>query len=182
MGRGRPPVEPRRVIFIGTEGRSDRSFVRFLRHCCDEVGLHVHLRVEPGSGGGSVAVVRAAARSLKRLARKDISAKLVLLDRDRVTQNEKEGHDAQAEASKAHLEIIFQKPNLEGVLLRLHEGHESRQVQASDTKRELQKLWRDYDKSSLTAEQLSQRFTISHVRRAAEHDRQLRRLLEILGL
>ena len=182
MGSGRPPFEPRRVIFIGTEGRSDRSFVQLLRHCCDEAGLHVHVRVEPGSGGGSVAVVRAAARSLKRFGREDISAKVVLLDRDRVTRNEKEGHDAQAEAAKAHLEIIFQKPNLEGVLLRLYEGHESRRVQASDTKRELQKLWRDYDKSSLTAEQLSQRFTVSDVRRAAKHDRQLRRLLEILGL
>ena len=183
MGRRRPRVEPRRVIFVGTEGRSDRPFVKFLQHCCDEAGLHVHLRVEPGSGGGSVAVVRAAARSLKHLGRKDIGAKLVLLDRDRVTQDEKEGHDAQAEAAEAHLEIIFQEPNLEGVLLRLHEGHEkSRRIHASHTERALRKLWPDYDKSSLTADRLRRRFTVSDVRRAAEHDPQLRRLLEILGL
>lgn len=182
MGRRRPRVEPRRVIFVGTEGRSDRPFVQFLQRCCDEAGRHVHVRVKPGSGGGSVAVVRAAACALKRLGREDISAKLVLLDRDRVEQDEKEGHDAQAEAAKASLEIIFQEPNLEGVLLRLHEGHERRRIRASDTKRALEKLWRDYSKSSLTADRLSRRFTVSDVRRAAEHDPQLRRLLDILGL
>ena len=183
MGRRRALVEPRRVIFVGTEGRSDRSFVQFLQHCCDEARLHVHLHVEPGSGGGSVAVVRNAARSLKHLGRKDIGAKLVLLDLDRVTQDEKEGHAAQAEAAKAHLEIIFQEPNLEGVLLRLYEGHEkSRRIPASRTERALRKLWPDYDKSSLTADRLRQRFTVSDVRRAAAHDQQLGRLLEILEL
>lgn len=182
MGRRRPRVEPRRVIFVGTEGRSDRPFVQFLQRCCDVAGLHVHVHVKPGSGGGSVAVVRAAACALKRLGREDISAKLVLLDRDRVTQDEKEGHDARAEAAKASLEIIFQEPNLEGVLLRLHKGHERRWIRASDTKRALEKLWPDYSKSSLTADRLSRRFTVSDVRRAAEHDSQLRRLLAILGL
>ena len=106
----------------------------------------------------------------------------MLLDRDRVTQDEKEGHDAQAEAAKAHLEIIFQEPNLEGVLLSLHEGRERQQTRAADTKRALRKLWPDYSKSSLTADRLSRRFTVSDVRRAAEHDSQLRRLLDILGL
>ena len=166
MGRRRPRIEPRRVIFVGTEGRSDRSFVQFLQHCCEEAGLRVHLRVEPGSGGGSVAVVRNAARSLKRrFGREDIGAKLVLLDRDRVTQDEQEGHDAQAEATEAHLEIIFQEPNLEGVLLRLHEGHETRPLWASDTKRALRKLWPDYDKSSLTAGSVAPAFR--RLRRAA---------------
>ena len=182
MGRRGPRIEPRRVIFIGTEGRSERAFVQFLQRCCDEAGLRMHLRVKSGSGGGSVAVIRDAALYLKRLGREDIGAKLVLLDRDRVVQDEREGRDARAEASKAKLEIIFQDPNLEGVLLRLREGRESRQIVASSVKTALRKIWPQYNKSGLTADQLRQRFTVSDVQRAARHDEQLARLLEILGL
>lgn len=38
----RRSVEPRRVIFIGVEGKSDQAFARFLGHCCQEAGLHLH--------------------------------------------------------------------------------------------------------------------------------------------
>ena len=113
---------------------------------------------------------------------KDISAKLVLLDRDRIEQDRQAGRDAQAVASESGLKIIFQNPNLEGLLLRLHEGYESRQIAAGDSIAELQKVWPTYSKSSLTADQLSGRFDVSNVRRAARHDEELRKLLEMLGL
>ena len=46
---------------------------------------------------------------------------------------------------------------------------------------ELRKVWPEYDKPP-TADQLSARFTLSDVRRAARHDKELSQLLEILGL
>ena len=55
--RRRRSVEPRRVIFIGVEGESDRAFVQLLQRCCDREGRHLHLLVKPGSGGDSVSVV-----------------------------------------------------------------------------------------------------------------------------
>ena len=55
--RRRRSVEPRRVIFIGVEGESDRAFVQFLQRCCDGEGRRLHLRMKPGSGGDSVSVV-----------------------------------------------------------------------------------------------------------------------------
>ena len=122
-------VERRRVIFIGVEGTSDRAFVRFLQNCCDEKGLHLHLNVGLGYGGDSVVVVEEAARYLNRhFERRDISDKLVLLDADRIRQDKQAGRDAQSVASKENLELIFLHPNLEGLLLRLHEGHESRTI------------------------------------------------------
>ena len=135
MPRRRPiPVEPRRVIFIGVEGKNDRAFARFLQFCCDGEGLHLHLNVTTGSGGDSVSVVKEAARRLTRhLDRRDISHSLVLLDRDRYAQDVQAGRDAQAVASKSKLEIIFQNPNLEGLLLRLHQGHESREIVAGES-------------------------------------------------
>ncbi len=182
--RHRPKlVEPRRVIFIGVEGKSDRAFARFLQSCCDGEGLHLHLNVMMGSGGDSVSVVRETARHLKRQpSRQNIIHRLVLLDRDRYPQDVQAGRDAKVEASRAKLEIIFQNPNLEGLLLRLHQGHESREIVADDSMVELRKVWPEYSKSSLTADQLKQRFTLSDLLRAARYDEGLRRLLDVLGL
>lgn len=178
-----PPVEPRRVVFIGVEGKSDRAFAQFLRRCCDKEGLHLHLAIKTGNGGDSVDVVKETTRHLTRHpGKQDISAKLVLLDSDRIEQDRQAGRDARAVASESGLEIIFQNPNLEGLLLRLHQGHESRQIAADNSMAELCKVWPKYNKSSLTADQLTGRFDVSDVRRAVRHDEELRKLLEMLGL
>ncbi len=176
-------VEPRRVIFIGVEGKNDRAFAQFVQFCCDGEGLHLNLKVATGSGGDSVTVVKEAARHLTRHpSRRDISHSLVLLDRDRHAQDVQAGRDPQAVASEAKLEIIFQNPNLEGLLLRLHQGHERREIAAGDSMAELRKVWPKYRKSALTADQLKGRFTVSDLLRAARYDQGLQRLLDVLGL
>ena len=180
--RRRRSVKPRRVIFIGVEGESDRAFVRFLQRCCEREGRRLHLIVKRGGGGDSVSVVEEAGRHLARhSAKRDIRDKLVLLDQDRIPQDLKAGRDAQAEAAGWNLKILFQDPNLEGLLFRLHQGHERRSITAGDAMTELRKVWPEYRKPP-TADQLSGRFTLSDVRRAAQHDKELCQLLEILGL
>ena len=174
-------VEPRRVIFIGVEGKSDQAFGRFLGRCCEEAGLHLHLDVRPGSGGDSVAVVEEAVRYLRHSGKSNIRNRLVLLDRDRIKKDLQAGRDAQTVASRAKLEIIFQEPNLEGVLTRLHQGQENRKIAADNAMAELRKVWPEYSKPP-TADQLSQRFTLSDVQRAAQHDSELQRLLTVIGL
>ena len=178
MRRNRVPL--RQDIFIGVEGVSDRAFVTFLQNCCDEKGLHLHLNVGLGYGGDSVVVVEEAARYLNRHpGRRDISDRLVLLDSDRIRQDKQAGRDAQSVASKENLELIFLHPNLEGLLLRLHEGYESRRI-VNNAESELRKVWPEYNKQ-LTAVQLRQRFVLSDLQRAAQYDNELKRLLEILG-
>ena len=180
MRRNKVPL--RRVIFIGVEGTSDRAFVRFLQICCDEKGLHLHLNVGLGNGGSSVVVVGEAARYLNRHSgKRDISDRLVLLDSDRIRQDKQAGRDAQSVASKENLKLIFVRPKLEGLLLRLHEGHE-RRINVNNAMAELRKVWPQYSKKKLTAGQLKQRFALSNLQRAARHDNELKRLLEILGL
>ena len=174
-------VERRRVIFIGVEGPSDRAFVRFLQICCDEKSLHLHLDTKSADGGDTVVAVEEAARYLNRHSgRRDISDRLVLLDSDRIRQDKQAGRDAQIVASKEKLKLIFFHPNLEGLLLRLHEGHESRKI-GNNAEAELKKVWPEYSKQ-LTADQLRQRFALSDLKRAAQHDDELKRFLEILGL
>lgn len=175
-------VEPRRIVFVGVEGESERAFVRFLARCCEEAGLHLHLDVRPGNGGDSVSVVEEARRRLeKHPARNEIGDRIVLLDRDRIRQDLEAGRDARALASRWNIELIFQEPNLEGLLLRLHRAREQRRVAPGDTMKELRKIWPEYRKPP-AADQLRRRFDLSALRRAAEYDRELGRLLTILGL
>ena len=180
--RGRRSVKPRRVIFIGVEGESERAFVRFLQRCCEKEGRHLSLIIKPGSGGDSVSVVEEAYRHVARHpAGRNIGSRLVLLDRDRIEQDMKAGRNARVAADGRNLEIVFQDPNLEGLMLRLHPGHERRTIMANDATGELRKVWPEYRKPP-TADQLSRRFTLSDLRRAARHDNELQRLLEVLGL
>ena len=174
-------VERRRVIFIGVEGVSDRAFVTFLQNCCDEKGLHLHLNTKPADGGDSVVVVEEAVRYLSgHSGKRDIKERLVLLDSDRIRQDKQAGRDAQSVASKEKLKLIFLRPNLEGLLLRLHDGYERRRI-VNNAEAELRKVWPEYSKQ-LTADQLKQRFALSDLQRAAQYDDELKRLLEILGL
>ncbi len=178
----RRPVRPRRSFFIAGEGQSERPFVRFLQRLCDEAALHVHLDIKPQDGGGSVAVIEQAGHWLKRnRSRREYQARLVLLDRDRIEAEPREGIQAQAAATRYKLEIVFQDPNLEGLLVRLHKGQEQRKIRASDSESELRKMWPEYQKPP-TAEQLRQRFTLDDVRRAATYDQHLRKLLKVIGL
>ena len=156
----RRSVPPRRSFFIAGEGQSERPFARFLQHLCDETGLHVHLDIRPQDGGGSAAVIEQAGRWLKRnRSRREYRARLVLLDRDRVVEDPQEGDKAEKAAKRYGFEIVFQDPNLEGLLVRLHRGQEQRKIRASDSASELRKIWSEYQKPS-TAEQLRQRFTL----------------------
>lgn len=142
----------------------------------------MHLDIRPQDGGGSVAVIEQAGRWLKRNRfRREYQARLVLLDLDRIEAEPQEEIQARAAAARYKLGIVFQDPNLEELLVRLHAGQEQRRIAASDSESELRKLWPAYQKPP-TAEQLRQRFTPADVRRAAGHDQNLRKLLEVIGL
>jgi len=181
--RHRSGVRVRRVIFVGVEGKSDGALVRFLQRVSDDLGLHLHLDVKQGSGGDSLQVVDQARRRLERHpARRMLKARLVLLDADRIEQDRKAGRDAIAVAAKGKLEVVLLTPNLEGLLVRLHRGHQAQAIPSEEALRQLRKLWNGYDKGSLSATDLSKRFELADLRRAARYDRYLARLLELIGL
>lgn len=180
--RRRSPVAPRRIVFVGVEGKSERAFAQLLGHFCEEARLHLHLDIKLGAGGDSAAVVEEAGRRLaKHPGRPHIARQLVLLDRDRIETDLRNGRDARAIATKWRLDIVLQDPNLEGLLLRLHRGCERRRPEAKDTLAELRRVWPEYSKPP-TASELIRRFVLSDLHRAARHDEESRRLLTILGL
>ena len=180
MRRG-PVVPSRKAFFIGVEGPSDEAFIAFLQRCCDREGLHVHLRASAARGGSPRSVVEGAARALGRLPRRQFADRLVLVDADRVEQDPQERQEASTVAERRGLRLVYSRPNLEGLLVRLHAGRERSRVTAGHALQELRRLWPDYMKS-LTVHELTQRFTSVDLKRAAQHDDQLRTLLRIVGL
>ena len=142
----------------------------------------MHLDIRPGNGGDSLAVVEEARRYLSRhAASRQYKHALVLLDRDRIDEDRAVGRDAVALAARSGLKIIYQDPNLEGVLLRLHVGNEQRTVDATRAETELRRAWPEYRKPP-TVEQLKRRFTLSDVQRAARYDQELQKFLVLLSL
>ncbi len=179
--RRRPVVPSRKAFFIGVEGRSDEAFIAFLQRCCDRGGLHVHLKASAAGGGSPRSVVEDAGRALVRSSLRQYAAALVLLDADRIDQNPREGREASAVAKRYRLRLLYSRPNLEGLLVRLHVGRERSQVTAQHAMRELRRLWPDYRKPP-SADELTQRFMRGDLERAARYDEQLRVLLQVVGL
>jgi len=111
----------------------------------------------------------------------ELDAKLVLLDEDRIDEDYRNGRDARAFARQSGIGVVLQTPNLEGILLRLHPNHEQRVVSAHEAERELKRVWQGYRKPPSSG-QLSKRFSVDGLRRAAKHDPELRQLLTTIGL
>ena len=180
--RGSGRFRRRQAILVGTEGPSERAFVRFVQHCCDESKLEVHLKVWLGNGGDSLSVVEQMNRYIRmNSSEREFSRRLVLLDQDRIDQDRQTGRDAFAAASTSNIQIVLQVPDLEGVLLRLHKGQEQRFVPSGGSEQALRKVWTKYRKPP-QKDDLIRRFTVSDLRRAARHDRYLRELLTVVGL
>ena len=174
----------RRRILVGTEGESERSLAAWLQHLCDASGrLHLHLDTSPGSGGDGFRVVEdAAARYLKRSRQHGrFSDGPVLLDTNRLMDDRRHGRDPMMAVRGTNLRLILLRPNLEGVLARLHVGCEERTLSVQDTTRVLRMHWPDYRKPA-SAQQLGKRFGLHDLQRASVYDAGLREILELLGL
>ena len=175
-------INPRRATFVGTEGLSERGFAQFVQRCCTNAGVRVHLKIKAGNGGDSLSGVADAVRYLKRQAyTREYSQRLVLLDKDRLAQDRQAGRDATRLAQIHNIQLVFQIPNLEGLLIRLHTGEERRSISPRTSSSELRKLWPEYTKPP-TSHALIRRFGLDDLKRAAKYDPELQKLLSIVGL
>ena len=176
-------IPRRKRIFVGTEGQSERSFAAWLQSSCDDAGLHVHLDVRVGTGGDSLAIAEYAIQEYKKRSSQFglFGAAAVLLDADRLKEDLAYGRDPRPVLGVVGITPIFLRPTLEGVLVRLHEGQESRDLNTSTVKKVLLNLWPDY-KKPCPAIKLEKRFSVKDMRRAAKYDDELKKLFRILGL
>ena len=164
------------------EGDGERALATWLQWLCDEQNLHIHLDTDVAGGGDTRSVVEFAIDRRRRRAHpkgRDKGA-LVLLDADRLAQDRVAGRDPETVDGREHLRLIYLTPNLEGLLIRLHDGCETQFVAAADAERRLRRLWPEYRKP-MPAAALAKRFDLDDLQRAAAHDTHLRDVLTFLG-
>ena len=179
----RRPVLRRNRIFVAAEGDGERALARWLQELCDEQGLHLYLDVVVAGGGDTRSVVEFAIDRRRRHTDsmgRDRGA-LVFLDADRLTQDRVAKRDPETVEGRERLLLVYLTPNLEGLLVRLHNGCETQFVAAADAERRLQRLWPEYRKS-MPAGALGKRFGLADLRLAAGHDPHLRDALTLLSL
>lgn len=175
-------IPQRERFFVCAEGESERSLAKWLQLLCNEQKLHVHLDICVAQGGDSLAVVEFANFQYQKRRNRfgEYVAGFVLLDNDRLDRDRQSGRDPEP-ALAPGLQIVFLKPNLEGVLLRLHSGRETLRPTARSAPRALKKDWPEYRKPA-AADDLNKRFKSEDLRRAAMFDAQLKWVMETLGL
>lgn len=182
MGRRRA-VPRRKRIFVAAEGDGDRALAQWLQGLCEDKGLHIHLDVAVAGGNDTRWVVEYAVDRRRR--RNDSKTRdkgaLVFLDSDRLAEDRAAGRDPETVPGRRDLQLVYLKPKLEGLLIRLHPGQERRFVAARDAERDLQRLWPEYRKP-MPATALRERFGLDDLRCAARHDAGLRDALALLGL
>lgn len=179
----RRPVPRHKRIFVAAEGDGERALARWLQELCREQGLLLHLDILVAGGGDARSVVEFAVDRRRRHADfkgRDRGA-LVLVDTDRLAQDRAAGRDPETVKGRERLLLVYLTPNLEGLLIRLHNGCETQIVDADHSERRLRRLWPEYRKP-MSAAALGKRFDLEDLRRAARHDRQLRDALLLLGL
>lgn len=176
----------RRLFFAGCEGDSERAYVQLLNNLAEQRGLHIAIRAEPlNPGAGDPYAIMA--RAVERLAHRRKQGALfqhvaVFLDSDTSALSPERTRGAEALAAFSKIQLIWQRPNHEAVLLRHLDGCLELRPDAARSLAELKKRWPEYDKSGISAEELSRRIDYPQIVQAANTEPELRQFLRIVGL
>jgi len=179
--RPRPNREQLTRYFVGTEGQGERALARWLESLCVDVGHKILFEVPGvGPGGGSTRiVVQRTLTNRSHSRRGPYFRTLVFLDADRRMAD---GPDAEMLAHREQIHLVWQTPNLEGLLLRLFPDQENRKPPADQTLNELKRYWPNYEKNKIGRADLKERFSLSDLQRVARFDNDLLMLLRELRL
>ena len=174
-------IKRRARFFIAVEGESEQSFVRWLQNLSQNE-LHIHLDCFPLGGGGFKSMLEKTVRLQKRHSRAGpYKACFLIMDRDRAEQGDWSIERLRREAAKHKINICVQKPNHEGLLLRMMPGMEQESPDASSAENRLKSRWATYQKP-VNAQTLARKFSLDDLLRVAQLDPDLRSLLKKIGL
>ena len=176
-GRGQYQLKPYRVIYAGVEGASEQAFLKWIERLCDDRDIRVRFKIQNCNGGSPKQIVgeTVKVRPTRALAINSI----ILLDKDRLSDHEE--RELQQLADKQKITLIIQRPNFEGIMLRLNPGEEPKQPPPEAVKIMLRKFWQDYEKPP-AARELAARFGFENLEALARYDEDLATLLRLVGL
>ena len=129
----------------------------------------------------AVAMHAMKVRRLCSVRRGAYSKSIVLLDADRLEGDLASGRDPVSAVRQEDVELVYLRPNLEGLLVRLHPGYENHSLRMINALVTLKSIWPNYRKP-ISADALDGRFVLQDLQRAAKFDNDLELLLGILGL
>jgi len=175
--RGRNGRKLYRVIFAGVEGASEQAFLKWIERLCDELDIRVRFKIQNSSGGSPRQIIDRAIRF--RQSRTPAKNSLVLIDKDKLSDHEE--RELEQLAKKYRITLIIQRPNFEGVLLRLHPGEETRRPSPEAVEKTLGRFWPNYEKPP-TAQELGARFGLENLVSLAKFDEDIASLLKLIGL
>lgn len=186
MRRPHRLIPQRRRLFVGCEGESEQSYVALLARFAEAARVSVHLDavlLRPGGGDPLAIVERAAAKVDERVGRHGAyERRFVLIDRDRWGQTPNRDQQIAGLAVSASLELIWQRPCHEAVLLRHLDGcSQLRPRSTAIAQTGLSARWPSYQKG-MPAIRLADRLDIAAVQRAAAVEPELAVLLHEIGL
>lgn len=174
----------RKRFFLAVEGESEQSFAKWIQELADEKDLNVHLQCDVLSGGGYSSMLRDAAnRKMRAEKRKGpFKAAFLLLDEDRAQQPQPDWPIERLRTQADSKGLIFcgQKPNLEGLLLRMLPGRERTILSAASVDAQLHILLPEY-KKPFDAQSLAQKFTLGDLMRVASVEADLQGMLTMIG-
>jgi hypothetical protein len=173
-------------MYLGCEGESEAAYGQMLDDLLRSAGLAVHLRVDvlaPGAGDPLTRVRRAADR-IARIEKQRVRfhARAILMDSDRVAGEHHRTAEAANLAARSGIQIIWQAPCHEALLLRHMPGCEGRRPPTCPAaERALKQIWPEYQKP-MTRMSLARRINSEGVRRAARVEPELLAFLRNIGL
>lgn len=176
--------QKKKLILLGCEGKSELAYAALLNQFIHEADLSVQIRpLRLESSGDPLSRVQLLL-SKTRTDRKQYPWMGILLDSDQVQggHSASRARDARHLAEKHDINLIWQNPCHEGLLLRHMPGQDKIQpVNCIDAQRKLVAIWDKYQKP-MNAKQLARRIGLEDVQRAARAEPDLRKLLKATGL
>ncbi|MEQ1889854.1 MAG: hypothetical protein ABL951_11860 [Alphaproteobacteria bacterium] len=169
-------------FFFAVEGESEQSFVKWLQGLADQQGLYVHLDIRPLGGGGYSSMLKQAGIFRERgLSNGRYKSSFLLVDEDRANSGDWSVEVLRQKASSQNINVCLQRPNLEGLLLRMILGKERSAPDASGVMPQLVSAWPGYRKP-MNARDLEQKYSFNDVARVANLEPDLLAMLKKIGL
>jgi hypothetical protein len=179
----RATFKRRTRFFVAVEGESEQSFVAWLQRLAFQEDLAIHLDTMVLHGGGFASMLHQAVTEEKRRAGKrgPYKCRFLLVDEDRSHRGDWSVEKLKGEAKRHQMQVCVQRPNHEGLLYRMVNGHENDFVTATTAQAKLRACWRTYEKP-VNAQKLDQRYSLGDLLRTANFDEDLCYLLRTIGM